>query len=156
MAYTIDELANKAEMTQRIKAVVKSEEVWDRAWKYCKNLAKFSTTPIELAQYRKMKKYAEDEELTDAVYEALQGYRPDNTNFILSGFDVVGFYYSIALISQSDYKRERTLTYLNDLADYMIDNKIDDGRVLYRNMKKLKKDFPDLADLEKKLTCFKE
>ena len=82
----------------------------------------------------------------------LQGYTPPKESDLM--FDTIGHSYGVALLSQSSHERARTLEYLNTLADDMIQENKSYGSVLYRNMTRLKKAFPDLANLEKKLAGF--
>ena len=80
------------------------------------------------------------------------------TNYNSDGhFDIIGHAYCIALLSQTKYNRENTINYLNKCADILIKNNEQGyGLAMYRNMKTLSKEYPDLKNLEKKLQCFKD
>lgn len=80
------------------------------------------------------------------------------TNYNSDGhFDIIGHAYCIALLSQTKYNRENTINYLNECADILIKNNEQGyGLAMYRNMKTLSKEYPDLKNLEKKLQCFKD
>lgn len=148
---TIEEIAESREITKRLRSVVDNDELWNRAWKYCKHLAKFSHAPVAISDYHRMKKYVDDKELISAILNVIDGYFPDKTNDLLSRFDIIGYSYCIALLSQTKENRSNILEYLNKLTDYVTENNVSFGVVLYRNMERLKKEFPDLADMEKKL-----
>ena len=102
-----------------------------------------------------MEKYTNDKELVEAVYNAIKDYfYVDNTD---GHFDIIGHAYCVALLSQTKYNRENTINYLNKCADILIKNNEQGyGLAMYRNMKALSKEYPDLKDLEKKLQCFKD
>ena len=150
MKLDIDHIAMNNEMTVRIMGIPMNDETKQIAWTYCKNLAKYSHCPVSKSDYKKVQKYISESELTDVLLNALDGYYPSDENFILSGFDMVGFYYSIALISQSEHRRSDCLSLLDKLTNYAIAN-LDDRSVLLRNMKTLEKEFPDLSGFRKKL-----
>lgn len=147
----IDELAMHREMTLRIFQVSMDDNTKQIAWKYCKNLAKYSHCPVAKTEYKRMQAYVHETGLIDVLLSALDGYLPDNENFILSGFDIVGFYYSIALISQSTYRRQECLDLLDKLANHAIMNLDNKGSLVLRNMKMLEKEYPDLAEFRIRL-----
>lgn len=66
--------------------------------------------------------------------------------------DIQGYYYCIALVSQSQHRRADCIAYLTELTDYFIANLPDELDVLGRNMKVLKKEYKDLEVLEQKLS----
>lgn len=137
------------EMTVRIFSVQMSEDVRETAWKYCKQLSKFSHAPVSPADYKRMEKWVEERGLIDVLLKACDGYYENEKNPL--EFDVVGFYYSIALLSQSQYRREDCLALLDKITQYYVKTKIDKYNVLLRNMTKLVKDFPDLAPFKSAL-----
>ena len=68
----------------------------------------------------------------------------------------MGYYYSIALISQSMHRREETIKLFNELVDYAISIKSNSALPLARNMDVLSKEYPDLSDLfEKAKTIYR-
>lgn len=142
----INDAAHRAmlrEMTLRIFTVDMPDEVKPTAWKFCKALTNFSHAPVSLADYKRMEKYRDEHGLIDVLLEACDGYFPDPA-FDFS-FDTIGFSYSIALISISDYRRQDCLELLDRITQYYIKTKDNWYTVLLRNMQKLVKDYPDLA-----------
>ncbi len=131
------------EMTVRIFSVQMSDDVRETAWKYCKQLSKFTHAPVSPAEYKRMEKWADEHGLIDVLLQACDGYYQEEKNPL--EFDVVGFYYSIALLSQSQYRRADCLALLDKVTQYYVKTKVDKYNVLLRNMTKLVKDFPDLA-----------
>lgn len=150
----IERICSKRDITKRLKQVVTDEVLWKRVNNFCMNLAKFIHAPISLKDYKRMEKYIEDEELVNSVYNAIKDYFfIDNTD---GHFDIIGHSYCVALLSQTKYNRENTINYLNKFAEVLIrNNEQGYGQAMYRNMKRLSKEYPDLKDLEYKLKCFK-
>ena len=126
-----------------------SEEAKEVVWKYVKKISTYARTPGTLAHYKKMAVFAEDDALVDVVLDTIKdmGYPFKNTDFIP---DIVGYYYSIAMISQSMHRRDETIQLLNELVDYAIDIKSDSALPLARNMDVLSKEYPDLTDVFEK------
>lgn len=139
----VDHRAMLNEMTLRIFTVDMPDDVKPVAWKFCKELTKFAHAPVSPAEYKRMEKWLGEHGLIDVLLKACDGYYPDpKFDF---GFDIVGFFYSIALISQSQYRRKDCLALLDKITQYYIKTKHKLYTVLLRNMQKLVKDFPDLA-----------
>lgn len=134
------------EMTVRIFSVEMTDDVRETAWKYCKQLSKFSHAPVSPAEYKRMEKWVGEHGLIDVLLQACDGYYQNEKN--PHEFDVVGFYYSIALLSQSQYRRADCLALLDRITQYQVKTKVDKYNVLLRNMTRLVKDFPDLAPLK--------
>lgn len=130
-------------MTQRIFSEDMTDELKVTAWKFCKTLANFSHAPVAPADYKRMEKWLPEIELIDVLLKACDGYFPD-PNFKYS-FDTIGFSYSIALISQSQYKRAECLALLDRVTQYYVNTKDEWYTVLLRNMKVLSKTYPDLT-----------
>ncbi len=137
-----DHAAMHKEMTQRIFAVEMADDVKLTAWKFCKELTKFSHAPISPAEYKRMEKWLTETGLIDVLLKACDGYYPDPA--FKYSFDTIGFSYSIALISQSQYRRQDCLALLDRITQYYVRTKDDWYTVLLRNMQKLVKQFPDL------------
>ena len=57
---------------------------------------------------------------------------------------VQGYYYAIATISQSLYRRDDIISLLQQIANHLKQNMPKDISVLKRNMDVLKKNYPDL------------
>lgn len=147
--YTIECNAKLREMTLRLLKEAQAEEVATRVWQFCKKLTNCSHAPVSGADYKKMQKYVEDTELIDVVLAAMQGYFPTDENSILSGFDIIGYYYCVALLSQSDYRREECLDYLGKLTNYVAEQCNGHISVLLRNMQRLEKEYSDLKPFKK-------
>ena len=126
-----------------------SDDVKEAVWKLVKRLSTYARTPGTVADYKKMAVFAENDAIVDVVLDTLKDmkYPFKNTDFIP---DVSGYYYSIALISQSMHRRDETIKLFNELVDYAIDIKSDSALPLARNMDVLSKEYPDLADLFEK------
>lgn len=139
----IDHRAMLKEMTLRIFAVDMTDDVKLAAWKFCKELTKFAHAPVSPAEYNRMEKWLGEHGLIDVLLKACDDYYPDpKFDF---GFDIVGFFYSISLISQSRYRRQDCLVLLDKITQYYVKTKHKFYTVLLRNMQKLVNDFPDLA-----------
>lgn len=124
------------------------KELKEDIWKLCKKLANFAHAPVSLAEYKRVRPYAEDAGIVDVVLSGLrENYYP------FSGLipDIQGYYYCIALISQSQHRRADCIAYLTELTDYFIANLPEELDVLRRNMKVLKKEYKDLEVLDVKV-----
>ena len=126
-----------------------SDDVKEAVWKLVKRLSTYARTPGTAADYKKMAVFAEDDAIVDAVLDTLKEmkYPFKNTDFIP---DTPGYYYAIALISQSMHRRDETLSLFNELIDHAIEIKSDSALPLARNMDVLSKEYPDLTDLFEK------
>lgn len=142
------------EMTVRIFSVKMSEDVRETAWKFCKQLSKFMHAPVSPADYKRMEKWVDEHGLIDVLLRACGGYYPDEKNPL--EFDTAGFYYSIALLSQSNYRLADCLALLDRVTKYYVKTKIDKYNVLWRNMTKLEKAFPDLSQFKTALEAVKQ
>lgn len=90
--------------------------------------------------------------IVDAVLKYLETYIPDYDYVGWSlKFDITGYYYCIALISQSDYRHDECETQLWNSVNYHIENDPDKGMVLLRNMKVLEGNYPYLKPMKEKL-----
>lgn len=132
------------EMTVRIFSVDMPDDLKATAWKFCKTLQNFAHAPVSLSDYKRMEKWLGETALIDVLLEALKDYFPDTTE----RFDTIGFYYSIALISQSQYKRADCLKILEELTNFCVNTKYNSSFVVLRNMTKLVKNYPDLAQFK--------
>ena len=151
----LEKICSNRDITKRVKRIVTDEYLLQKVDIFCMNLAKYIHAPICLSDYKRMEKYADDKQLVETVYNAIKDYfYIDNTD---GHFDIIGHSYCVALLSQSKYNRNETLDYFNKFADILIEN--DEqvyGQAMYRNMKRLSKEYPDLKDLEIKLQLFKD
>lgn len=116
-------------------------------WKYCKKLASFSHAPVTLKEYQRMKSFSEDHDIVDVILLGLE----ENPYPFSDGKNKVepvqGYYYAIATISQSTYRRTDIISLLQKIADYLKQNMPDKVSVLKRNMDVLKKEYPDLESV---------
>lgn len=131
------------EMTLRIFSVDMPDDVKITAWKFCKELTKYAHAPVSPAEYKRMEKWLPETVLIDVLLKACEDYYP-NPAFKYN-FDTIGFSYSIALISQSQYRRADCLALLDKITQYYVNTKDDWYTVLLRNMTKFCKQFPDLT-----------
>ncbi len=94
-----------------------------------------------------MNSFSEDQDIVDVILLGLE----ENLYPFSAGKNKVepvqGYYYSIATISQSTYRRNDTISLLQQIADYLKQNMPDKIFVLKRNMDVLKKDYPDLESV---------
>lgn len=134
------------EMTIRIFSADMPDSVKGTAWNFCKQLAKFSHAPVSPADYKRMEKWLGETELIDVLLKACDGYFPDPA--FKYSFDTIGFSYSIALISQSQYRRRDCLDLLERVTQYYVRTRDDWYTVLLRNMTRLEKEYPDLAQFK--------
>ncbi|KIL79370.1 hypothetical protein [Bacillus badius] len=151
---SIQEIAADRRVTQLLRQQIKAEDIWERAWKYCLKLGRLTHAPVTAKEYLRMKEFAADEALVEEVFHALKRYEVPNGNPVLTGFDVIGYFYSIALISQAKQNRDKHLLFLHQLTDQWIKEENSYGRLLHRNMKRLSKQYPDLKALESKWALF--
>lgn len=126
-----------------------SEETKADVWKFIKKISTYARTPGTLAHYKKMAVFAENDALVDVVLDTLKDmkYPFSEADFIP---DIVGYYYSIAMISQSMHRRDETIKLLNELVDYVIVEHSPSTLPLVRNMDVLSKEYPDLANIFEK------
>ena len=126
-----------------------SEDTKEYVWKIIKKMSTFTSVPGTLDHFKRMAVFAENDALVDVVLDTLKdmGYPFKPTDFIP---DIVGYYYCIALISQSMHRREETIQLLNELVDYVLANHSPAVLPLVRNMDVLSKEYPDLTDIFKK------
>ena len=115
----------------------------EKIWKYCKKIASFSHALIKLKDYQRMLPFSEDVESQKALEENRYPFS-DGKNKVEP---VEGYYYAIATISQSTYRREEILSLLQVITDYFKSNQPDKLSLLKRNMDVLKKGYPDLGEI---------
>ena len=147
----IEQIAKKRQLYKLLREQITNEEEWESAWKYCKKTATFTHAPVTIKEYLRMEAFSEDEALVLALSAIIEKWTVPNENPILSGFDVIGYFYSIALISVAQYNREKNIKLLNNICDKLIEEKNQYCKLLLRNMTRLKKKYLDLDALEEKL-----
>lgn len=135
--------------TERIFGFEMPEDAKPFVWKFCKKFASFSHCPVKPADYKRMEAFCTEPVLVDVLLKAMDGYFCTDDYGI--DFDVVGYYYAVALLSQSGYRRADCLALLDKLVDYETASLAQKGELLLRNMKALVKDYPDLAAMLDKL-----
>jgi hypothetical protein len=151
---SIEQIAKKRQLYKLLREQISDEEEWEVAWKYCKKTATFTHAPVTVKEYLRMESFAEDEALVLAIAAIIEKWAVPNENPILSGFDVIGYFYSIALLSVAQYNRENNIKLINKLCDKLMQEKNEYCNLLLRNMTRLKKKYPDLTALEEKLKAF--
>lgn len=117
----------------------------EKVWKLCKKLSSFSHAPVTLKEYQRMEPFAKDPEIVDVVINSLSKILypfTGNPNEIGS---LSGYFYCIALISQSEYKRNVIISLLKDIVNYIKKNDSESLFVMKRNMDVLASGYPDLA-----------
>lgn len=91
--------------------------------------------------------FSEDEDIVDVIMKALEENRYPFSDGKNKVEPVEGYYYAIATISQSTYRREEILSLLQRITDYFKSNLSDKLSLLKRNMDVLKKGYPDLGEI---------
>lgn len=148
---SIEQIARSRQLYKLLKEQIGDGDEWKSAWEYCKKIASFTHAPVTLKEYQRMENFVNDEALVLAVALIMKKWKVKNENPILAGFDVIGYFYSIALLSEARYNREQNICLLNKICDTLIGERSQYCDILLRNMTRLKRNYPDLACLEKKL-----
>lgn len=144
--YDLDHVAMSREMTIRILSVDMSDDTKATAWKFCKALAKYSHAPVSASDYKRMEKWVEETALIDVLLEACDNYFPNPAEPLR--FDITGFFYSIALLSQSQYRRQDCLNLLDRITQYFVNTPGNRYSALLRNMQVLSTSYPDLTQFK--------
>lgn len=119
----------------------------EKIWKLCKKLAQFSHAPIKLNEYERMAPFAQEEDIVDTVLKTLETYHPSEQHTSADfGFDIIGYYYCIALISQSDYRIDDCKNRILEICRFYVQNPGNSIDVLKRNMSVLKSKRPYLSE----------
>ena len=126
----------------------------EEIWKLCCKLSRMSHAPVAKKDYERMIPFAEKPKTVDAVIEFLETHTPQLSTFL---YDVIGYYYCIALISQSDYRQADCERLLWKAVNHNIEqfkrkaewSSLDLG-TLHRNMKVLEGDRPYLTPMKEK------
>lgn len=124
-----------------------NEENKEIIWKYCKKIASFSHAPITLKEYQRMKIFSEEQDIVDVILQGLEENLYPFSDGKSRVEPVEGYYYAVATISQSTYRRNDIIVLLQKIADYLKENMPKDVFVLKRNMDVLKKNYPDLESI---------
>lgn len=122
-----------------------NEEIWE----LCKKISQATHAPVTLKEYLRMETFAQKEKTVDTVLKLLETYIPPFDVQYWTGFDIRGYYYCLALISLSDYRKEDCEKQLWTTIDqfYKKDPGLDNIPVLLRNMKVLGRQRPVLKDM---------
>ena len=119
----------------------------EKIWKLCKKLTSYTHCPVTLKEYLRMKSYAEDLDIVDVVLSSIQNnYYPftDGTRIVES---IEGYWYCIAIISQTDYRKDECKKLLKDLINFFETQRPDEGFLIKRNMEVLSREYHDLDEL---------
>lgn len=125
-------------------------------WKLCSKIASTIHAPVTKKEYERMLPFAQNPEIVDAVLKYFEIYGPDyKDRTLFTIFDTIGYYYCVALISQSDYRQEDCIKLLWELVDYHIENNNKKNpcsySVLLRNMKVLEAERPYLTPMKERM-----
>jgi hypothetical protein len=115
----------------------------EKIWKYCKKLTTYTHAPVTLNEYHRMLPFSNDPDIVDTIVRSLQA---DNDKCLSGEFlpDTIGYFYAIATISQSNYRREDIIELLNNIYNYLNQYRNNYLPVLQRNLNVLKTEWPDL------------
>lgn len=124
----------------------------EEIWELCSKISSVTHAPVTKKEYERMLPFAAKPSIVDVVLKFLETYIPDykDKNWSLK-FDITGYYYCIALISQSDYRRNECERQLWNSANYHIENDPDKGAILLRNMKVLEENYTYLKPIKEML-----
>lgn len=125
------------------------EHRYEDVWKFARKLNSYWHCPVKPAEYARMNAYAEDEELVAVALKAL-----NDEEYPFEGEEkreFITYFYTVALISQSNHHREECLETLERLTRFFIKNKPFTYDALLRNMEVLSKKFPDLKPFAEEL-----
>ena len=122
-----------------------NEEIWE----LCKKISQATHAPVTLKEYLRMEPFAQKEKTVDTVLKLLETYIPPFDVQYWTGFDIRGYYYCLALISLSDYRKEDCEKQLWTTIDQFFkkDPGLDNIPVLLRNMKVLGRQRPVLKEM---------
>lgn len=124
----------------------------EEIWKLCSKISSTTHAPVTKKEYERMLPFTTKTSIVDAVLKYLETNIPDYDYIGWSlKFNITGYYYCIALISQSDYRHDECETQLWNSVNYHIENDPDKGMVLLRNMKVLEGNYPYLKPMKEKL-----
>ena len=131
------------------EAGVANVEIWD----LCRQISKATHAPITLKEYQRMCPFAEQEKTVDTVLKLLETYTPPFGDPYWNGFDITGYYYCLALISLSDYRKDDCVGQLWKTVELFIskDPQLEKIQPLLRNMKVLSRQRPELAEMRKRI-----
>lgn len=128
-----------------------SDDNRKKVWELCKKLSSYSHAPVTRKEYQRMELYAEDKDIVDVALESLRdNYYPfcsDESKVDAKLAPIQGYYYTIAIISQSKYRREECLDLLASIAHHFAEHMPDKIPILKRNMDILKATYPDLGEI---------
>lgn len=136
-----------------LEAAEEVGETNEEIWELCKKIAQATHAPVTLKEYQRMLPFSQKEKTVDTVLKLLETYIPPFGVQYWPGFDLVGYYYCIALISLSDYRKEDCEKQLWLIINQFFnqDPDLNNISVLLRNMKVLEKQRPILSDMKKSI-----
>ncbi len=124
-----------------------NEEIWE----LCKKISQATHAPVTLKEYLRMEPFAQKEKTVDTVLKLLETYIPPfDVQYWVGCFDIRGYYYCLALISLSDYRKEDCEKQLWTTIDQFLkqDKDLKNIPVLLRNMKVLGSQRPVLKEMK--------
>ena len=119
----------------------------EKIWALCKKLHSFSHAPVTLKEYQRMAEFAKDTEIVDVVFKSLSAILYPFTGSQSEIGSLTGYFYCVALLSQSDYRRDEIISLLQNIVNFIKVNDADSLFVMERNMEKLKPSYPDLSGI---------
>lgn len=126
-------------------------KVKTQAEKFAKKLQSFCYCPLSDKEYSRMKPFAVQEEVVNLVFEIVKDCEiPDSDNYDAI-FDVVGYWYCIALLSMS--QNTDILEFLDSLTDSLIKRKHRNASLLMRNFENFK-ELPTLKKMYDKISRY--
>lgn len=119
-------------------------------WALCSKISSMTHAPVTKKEYERMRPFAQKPPIVNAVLQYLGTYRPNFEDWSLN-LSGRGYYYCLALISQSDYRHEECEKQLWNTVTYHIQNDPKVGTILLRNFKMLEDDYPYLTPMKEAL-----
>lgn len=131
------------------EAGASNEEIWE----LCKKITQATHAPVTLKEYLRMEPFAQMEKTVDTVLKLLETYIPPFGVQYWPGFDIKGYYYCLALISLSDYRKEDCEKQLWTTIDQFFKNDpgLENISTLLRNMKVLGSQRAVLKDMRNRI-----
>ena len=127
-----------------IEEILENENIATTVFDYCKKIKSFVHCPIKLNDYKRMEEYTKNKELINQVYKTLKEIKQPIGNNTITANNKIFFWYSIALLSETDFNREEYDKYFKQLIVEVKNNyKINknDFDLLKRNFEILKKEY---------------
>ena len=120
----------------------------EEIWALCKKIAQATHVPVTMKDYERMALFAEKTGTVDTVLKMMETYLPPFSEKHWAGiFDITGYYYCLALLSLSDYRKEDCEKQLWTTVHQFIAHQLYDTPLL-RNMRVLAPGRPALRPMK--------